>query len=91
MSVQHLHSANAQLVINLESAEIAQRVYLALEPETHSVASERAMTTIRVENSTLHIEIEASDLTALRASMNSFLAWVSACTKTAETLSKTKS
>ena len=74
------------LQLDLESVEIAQMIQSALKPETESIRSDRAMARVSVKNSTLVITITASDLTALRASMNSYLAWISSCKRTIETV-----
>ena len=70
------------LEIPLESEHIANILYSALLPETESIPSERATTTVYVRNSSLYIEVNASDLTAMRAALNSFIAWISACMRT---------
>jgi len=67
--------------IPLESKETAEILLAALSPETRSSPSERAATRVSVQNTSLIIEVEAEDITALRAAMNSYIAWVSACTK----------
>ncbi len=70
--------------MDMGSSEMAQTIHSALEPETESVPSERATTTIRVDGPKLIIEILAEDLTALRAAMNSFLAWISGAKRALE-------
>lgn len=74
-----LVNGHAIIEIELESAEIAKTLFLALNPETKSVPSERATTLLLVKENILSIDIEAEDLTALRAALNSFLAWLSGC------------
>ncbi|MFX1578037.1 MAG: KEOPS complex subunit Pcc1, partial [Promethearchaeota archaeon] len=39
---------------------------------------------VSLRESVLILEVEAEDLTALRAAMNSFIAWVSACVRSLE-------
>ncbi len=73
--------------IPLESRETAIILLSALEPETQSGPSDRAITRLTIKDTTLVIEVEAGDLTALRAAMNSYLAWVSACIKSIEYVS----
>jgi KEOPS complex subunit Pcc1 len=68
-----------KLQLDLESEEIAGIVYSSLLPETTSVPSERAVTTIETADSAIILRIEADDLTALRAATNSFLSWISSC------------
>ena len=48
----------------------------ALIPETESPSSERSKTDITIQRNELIIETVASDTTALRASLNSYLRWV---------------
>jgi tRNA threonylcarbamoyladenosine modification (KEOPS) complex Pcc1 subunit len=67
----------AILEIELESEALASILCAALIPETQSVSSERATTSVSTKGSTLIIDVTAGDLTALRAAMNSFMAWVS--------------
>ncbi len=68
--------------LDLGSEDIVRIVYAALEPESHTAPSERAVTSFSQRGSTLVITIEAGDLTAMRAATNSFLSWISACVNT---------
>jgi tRNA threonylcarbamoyladenosine modification (KEOPS) complex Pcc1 subunit len=70
--------------IPLKSEETAEIILAALKPETRSSPSERATTHVSVKGRVLIIEIDAGDITALRAAMNSYIAWVSACIKSIE-------
>ena len=83
-----LVSLKAELQLDLLSKENASVIYSAINPETREVSSDRAITIIKQDANIIRIFVEAEDLTALRASMNSFLAWISACEKTLETLSQ---
>ncbi len=65
--------------LDLGSEDVVKTVYTALEPETHTAPSERAVTSFEQRGSILVIKIEAGDLTAMRAATNSFLSWISAC------------
>lgn len=77
---------NSILEIPLKSERIAKILYSALLPETESIPSERATTSVSVKGSTLVVEIVANDLTALRAALNSYVAWISACMRTIESI-----
>ena len=77
MSNLEIISGQATLEIDLETPEVAEIIFEALIPETESIPSERATTRLSLDGSKLTIHIQAGDLTAMRASMNSFLAWVS--------------
>ncbi len=79
---------NSILEIPLESEYIAKILYSALLPETESIPSERAITSISVKGSSLIVEIIANDLTAMRAALNSYIAWISACMKTIEAINE---
>jgi KEOPS complex subunit Pcc1 len=77
---------HAVLDIDLDSSWMAETIKCALEPETDSVPSERSTTHVRAEGSRLIIEVDADDLTALRAAMNSYLAWVSGSKRALESI-----
>jgi KEOPS complex subunit Pcc1 len=72
-------NGHAIVEVELDSPEVAKTIFSALIPETKSVPSERARTQLRLDGNLLIIDIEAEDLTALRAALNSFLAWLSGC------------
>ncbi len=67
------------LEIPVESEQKAKILYAALLPETESIPSDRATSSVAISGSSLIVEIDANDLTAMRASLNSFVAWISAC------------
>jgi tRNA threonylcarbamoyladenosine modification (KEOPS) complex Pcc1 subunit len=90
MTSEPIQSANATLSIDLESDELAIMIQSALLPEIDASPSDRAAASISVEGSTLIIEITAGDLTALRAAMNSYLAWVSGCKMAVESVTDTR-
>jgi tRNA threonylcarbamoyladenosine modification (KEOPS) complex Pcc1 subunit len=85
MSITKVKSKTT-LEIPLESEQQARILYSALIPETESAPSDRAKSQVRVDGSSLIIEIEAGDLTAARAALNSFIAWISACVRTIENI-----
>jgi KEOPS complex subunit Pcc1 len=58
----------------------------ALEPEIRQLPKIRYRGNIAVEGETLHLWIEASDLTALRASLNSYLRYISVCSSSVKAL-----
>jgi len=76
------------LEIPLESEHIANILYSALIPETESIPSDRATTSVYVRGSSLFVEINAGDLTAMRAALNSYIAWISACMRTIDSIDK---
>jgi len=69
--------ADVVSVVKLELDEkLLQAIDVALQPESESPSSERSKTSISIEDEHLIITTYASDTTALRASMNSYLRWV---------------
>ena len=74
----------SRIEIPLDSKKTAELLLAALSPETRSGPSDRATTSISTQDNVLVINIEANDITALRAAMNSYIAWVSACLRTVE-------
>ncbi|MHA1950555.1 MAG: KEOPS complex subunit Pcc1 [Candidatus Thorarchaeota archaeon] len=74
----------SRIEIPLDSKKTAELLLAALSPETRSGPSDRATTSISTRDNVLVINIEANDITALRAAMNSYIAWVSACQRTVE-------
>ena len=77
---------NSMLEIPLESERMANILYSALLPETESIPSERATTSVSVKGASLIVEIVANDLTAMRAALNSYVAWISACMRTIDSI-----
>ncbi|MFW9960020.1 MAG: KEOPS complex subunit Pcc1 [Candidatus Thorarchaeota archaeon] len=78
--------SKSALEIPVESKQKAKILHAALLPETESIPSDRANSRVTVRGSSLIVEIEASDLTAMRASLNSFVAWISACLRTIDSI-----
>ena len=81
-------SGAAVVEFPLSTDELATILYNALVPETESVPSDRAHSKVSTKGSTLIVEIKANDLTALRASLNSFTAWIAACLTTLDSIEK---
>ncbi|MBD3407897.1 MAG: hypothetical protein GF411_17385 [Candidatus Lokiarchaeota archaeon] len=79
-------ACQANLELDFGTPDLAKVAFAALLPESVSISSDRASASLRVEGPILFIDIDAEDLTALRASMNSYLAWASSCQQTFEIL-----
>ena len=80
----NLVAGKSIIEIPLESKKTAEIVLAAIRPETKSGPSDRATTQVSLRDTVLIIEVKAGDITALRAAMNSYIAWVSACIKSIE-------
>ncbi len=68
-------SVNAVVKIILDH-DLLESVQLALEPEAKTPSSDRSSTTIDVSVNQLVLHTAANDVSALRASLNSYLRWV---------------
>ncbi|MFW9795233.1 MAG: KEOPS complex subunit Pcc1 [Candidatus Thorarchaeota archaeon] len=79
-----LVGGESTIEIPVGSRKTAELLLAALSPETKSGPSDRATTTVSTRDSVLVIKFEANDITALRAAMNSYISWVSACLRTVE-------
>ncbi|MCW4012206.1 MAG: KEOPS complex subunit Pcc1 [Candidatus Bathyarchaeota archaeon] len=70
-------SADVISVVKLElDAKLLKAIDVALQPESENPSSERSTTSISIDEKQLIITTYASDTTALRASLNSYLRWV---------------
>ena len=65
----------ATIIIDLDE-KLIKVIETALMPETDTPSSDRSETSVIVKDNQLIIQIFASDTTALRASLNSYLRWV---------------
>jgi tRNA threonylcarbamoyladenosine modification (KEOPS) complex Pcc1 subunit len=72
-----IRGANATIRIDLGRVEANSIVYRSLKPETRSLPSRRVESRIRL-NDAIIIEIQASDIVALRAAVNSYMRLVRA-------------
>ena len=67
--------ASAEIRIKVPE-EVVDAVLDALSPEVESPSSERSSTDVRRGVDDIVISTEASDTTAMRAAVNSYLRWV---------------
>ena len=65
--------AQAAIHLSFSSNRYSKIVFQALEPETHAMLTSRSKVQIKKEDSRLTINIEAKDISALRATINSYL------------------
>jgi tRNA threonylcarbamoyladenosine modification (KEOPS) complex Pcc1 subunit len=68
-------SVDAVVTIIMDK-KLLKSVRLALEPETKTPSSDRSTTKIEVSSKRLVLKTEANDVSALRASLNSYLRWM---------------
>jgi len=65
---------------------LAEIVEGSLLPEAERPTSERSSVTVAVDGGILKVTVVASDISALRAALNSYLRWVSAILDIVETM-----
>lgn len=71
-----LQKVDMQFQMEFDDLKQAGIVMKALEPEINSSPSERATVKLNLNGKILHVDITASDTTALRAAVNSYLRWI---------------
>ena len=74
--IMALESVKAEFQIEFETHGIAEIILKSLEPEILSSPSQRSATNFKLTDKTLILEINAADVTSLRASVNSYLRWI---------------
>ena len=67
--------ASAEIHVDVPD-EMVEAIMNALSPEIDSPSSERSSTDVRKTDDGILIVTEASDTTAMRAAVNSYLRWV---------------
>ncbi|HVO85870.1 MAG TPA: KEOPS complex subunit Pcc1 [Candidatus Eisenbacteria bacterium] len=74
-------------IVRLKLSEQQRQIILdSLKPEVSNPASHRSRTSLYTKEELMILEIEAKDTTALRASLNSYLRWMSSILSVLKTL-----
>jgi KEOPS complex subunit Pcc1 len=68
-------SAKARVRLRFKSRQQLESVFKALKPETRTSLTERSKVKLTREGDSLNFIFEASDTSALRATINSYLRW----------------
>jgi KEOPS complex subunit Pcc1 len=71
-----LESVKAEFEMEFENPWEAEVILKSLEPEIASAPSQRSSTNLKLVNNILKMEIDAADVTSLRAAINSYLRWI---------------
>ena len=71
-----LESVKAEFEMEFENQWEAEVILKSLEPEIASAPSQRSSTNLKQMNNILKMEICATDVTSLRAAINSYLRWI---------------
>jgi len=68
--------ATATVRLKFPKEEQLSAIFKALEPETRSASTSRSSVTVERDGDTLTLIFKASDTSALRAALNSYLHWI---------------
>ncbi len=82
--------AEASVRLRFKSKEQLESIFKALEPETRTKMTTRSKVKVTKEGDCLKLSFEASDTSALRAAMNSYLRWILLTRDVLETLKAEK-
>ncbi len=80
--------AKAVLRLKFPSKESLEIAYRALMPEAEKPATARSKAYLSIHGDFLVLNVEAKDTVALRAALNAYLRWISACTRALQTLER---
>ncbi len=70
-----IEKAKARIIFNISEKE-ASIILNSLLPEIRNPATNRSKINLLIRNGELLMDIEAKDMTALRAALNSYLRWI---------------
>ena len=71
----------ADITIKCASSQTAENFFNALQPETKTGLTDRSSISRERDNDTLKFVINAKDITAFRATLNSYLIWTRVLTE----------
>lgn len=66
----------ANVSVKFSNAETAEDFFIALKPETLKSFTDRSSISMKRVNDSIEFQIDASDVTAFRATLNSYLIWL---------------
>jgi len=69
-------NATATVRLKFLEKERLSAIFDALKPETRASTMKRSKVSLNVKGDTLELVFEASDTSALRAALNSYLHWI---------------
>jgi len=75
MSTLYVEQADAEIILHIAN-ETSDVIIRALRPEADTPSSDRSSTVMEKGLNSVTIRVSASDTTALRANVNSYLHWV---------------
>ncbi len=76
-----MEQIRANITIKCASSQIAEHFFNSLQPETKTGLTDRSTISMEREHDTLKFVIHAKDITAFRATLNSYLIWTRVLTE----------
>ncbi|MFX1296185.1 MAG: KEOPS complex subunit Pcc1 [Promethearchaeota archaeon] len=70
-----MENMKADISIKFIDSKTAENFFVSLQPETLNALTDRSSVSIKRENDIIHLYINAKDITAFRATLNSYLIW----------------
>jgi tRNA threonylcarbamoyladenosine modification (KEOPS) complex Pcc1 subunit len=71
-----MENIKAEISIKFENAKIAENFFISLQPESLGGLSDRSNVFMEQVNDSIRFLIDAKDVTAFRATLNSYLVWM---------------
>ncbi|MFQ5815154.1 MAG: KEOPS complex subunit Pcc1 [Candidatus Hydrothermarchaeaceae archaeon] len=68
--------AGAEIEIDFDSEEEAERVLMALKPELSSAPSDKTEVTLEVRGKTLFLGVSSGERAPFRAAVNTYMRWI---------------
>lgn len=71
-----METIKAEISIKFDNSTIAENFFISLQPESLSGLSDRSTISMEQINDSIRFLIDAKDITAFRATLNSYLVWL---------------
>ncbi|NVM55023.1 MAG: hypothetical protein HWN66_15060 [Candidatus Helarchaeota archaeon] len=71
-----MENIRADISVKFTDPKTAESFFVALQPETLKTFTDRSTISIKKENDIIQFNIDAKDVTAFRATVNSYLIWM---------------
>jgi len=71
-----METIKAEISVKFDNSQIAENFFISLQPESLSGLSDRSNISMEQETDSIRFRIDAKDITAFRATLNSYLIWM---------------
>jgi tRNA threonylcarbamoyladenosine modification (KEOPS) complex Pcc1 subunit len=73
-----MEDIKAQITVKFATSKNAESVFVSLQPETPTGFTDRSKISMKKREDSIQFDIDAKDITAFRATVNSYLIWMRA-------------